>query len=360
MHITIVGQVDPAGINTGGIEVHICQLKRHLNAKGIGTLLLGWTYRHYHAEDFVSIARNKKLTGIRYLVYLIIKGPFIHIPKNSIIHGHRPDHVLPFFWRKNTIICTLHGPYIQNVKLKWGRFAALIYLIVQAIALKRADFVIYVSERTRQFFLSMHPFLTQKNHAVISPGVNEIFKPQDEIGKRNLCEIKNNKDEPVLIYVGRVEKEKNIAGLIEQVKGSRFKLLIVGDGREKAKLMRASKDHSNILFIDKVANERVPSLIHAADICVLFSEYEGMPTFVLEGLACGKPVLSTDVGDVRDLLKNGATGYIVTESDIMVHAEKLIMKDINQLSQKCVSASREHLWNRVVEKLIQVYSSLEK
>lgn len=357
MHVTLIGQVDPRGINTGGIEVHLNELNRHLEDRGIDTLVLGWTGQQCKDDNFIPILRNKKLTGIRYLISLILKAPFIDIPENSIIHGHRPDHILPFIWRKNAIICTLHGAHILNVKLKWGHLAEFIYSVVQAIALKRADLIIYVSEWTRRFFHKRHPFLVRKKYVVISPGVKNTFRPSDEKGERGYYLPRITENARRLIYVGRLEKEKNIDRLIEQVKGSRYQLLIVGEGREEKKLRKTSDGYSNIVFTGRVNHKEIPSLINAADAAVLLSEYEGMPIFVLESLACGKPVLSSDVGDIRGLILDGKTGYIVNEANFMRYAEKLFSEDYNRFRKNCLAASKEHMWDSIGDKIIQAYKA---
>ena len=358
MHVTLIGQVDPHGTNMGGIEVHLNELNRHLEARGIDTLVLGWTRRRCKDDNFVPILRNKKLTGIRYLISLILKAPFVDIPENSIIHGHRPDHILPFIWRKNAIICTLHGAHILNVELKWGRLAEFIYSVIQAIALKRADLIIYVSEWTRRFFHRRYPFLVRKKYAVISPGVKNTFRPSDEKGGRGYYLPGITENDRLLIYVGRLEKEKKIDRLIEQVKGSRFQLLIVGEGREEEKLRKAAEGYPNIRFTGCVSHEEVPSLINAAAAAVLLSEYEGMPIFVLESLACGKPVLSSDVGDIRGLILDGKTGYIVNEANFMRYAKKLFSEDYNRFRKNCLAAVKEHMWDLIGDKIIQAYKAL--
>jgi len=359
MHVTLIGQFDPLGINTGGIEVHLSELNRHLKARGIDTLVLGWTHQRHGIKNFVSIVKSKKLTGMKYLVSLLLKAAFIHIPKNSIIHGHRPDHILPFIFRKNPILCTLHGAHIQNVKLKWGRLSEFIYFIVQSIVLKRVDFIIYVSESTRRFFIERHPFLANKEYAIISPGVQNIFQPSEKKLAVADWDFQVQNNGHVLIYVGRLEKEKNVDRLIELVKGTCFQLLIVGEGREGKRLKQTSRGCSNIVFLDRVSHEKVPSLINTADACVLFSEYEGMPTFVLEGLACGKPVLSTDVGDVCKLISSEKTGCIVTESNFIKCAENLLSDNQNRFRQNCVVAIHEHRWDRVADRIVESYRSLE-
>jgi glycosyltransferase involved in cell wall biosynthesis len=89
--------------------------------------------------------------------------------------------------------------------------------------------------------------------------------------------------------------------------------------------------------------------------------YEGMPTVVLEALACGVPVVATDVGDVNQVVKNGQTGYLIGERDSSHIGEgiiEVIGRGKGSYSLQCVETAKAYSWNNVTERILNVYSEL--
>ena len=117
-----------------------------------------------------------------------------------------------------------------------------------------------------------------------------------------LCPEKGLDDfmEAVSIVVNRVKAFRN----------ARF--LIAGEGSEKKSLMELRerlglKDY--IIFTGY--RKDLPEIIKMSDIVVLSSLWEGMPNLIIEAMALRKPVISTDVGGSREIIKNGETGFLV-------------------------------------------------
>jgi glycosyltransferase involved in cell wall biosynthesis len=80
------------------------------------------------------------------------------------------------------------------------------------------------------------------------------------------------------------------------------RLIIVGDGERAALVVSQASRMHNVTFVGAVPPGAVPLYLNAADVLALCSLEEGSPTVVKEALACGLPVVSTDVGDVRQVL----------------------------------------------------------
>ncbi len=93
-------------------------------------------------------------------------------------------------------------------------------------------------------------------------------------------------------------------------------LLIVGSGPQRASLGELARElgiGSRVRLIGELAPERMPAVYSAADLLVLASSSEGWPNVVLEALACGTPVVATDVGGVPEILTADVAGTIVAE-----------------------------------------------
>jgi glycosyltransferase involved in cell wall biosynthesis len=128
-------------------------------------------------------------------------------------------------------------------------------------------------------------------------------------------------DRGPIVSVGRLVEQKNhalflraAARLARQVAGARF--VIVGDGP----LRPALEVQAQALGIgDRVAftGERhdVETVLRTASLFWLTSCWEGMPNVVLEAMASGVPVIATDVGGTRELVRSAVDGFVVTEED---------------------------------------------
>jgi glycosyltransferase involved in cell wall biosynthesis len=112
--------------------------------------------------------------------------------------------------------------------------------------------------------------------------------------------------EQLLSFVGRLSPEKNVDGLIKALGESsiNFKLIVVGDGRERAKLENLTKKlnlEREVVFLGQRPHQEALAIMKACDVLILPSKTEVFPTVVLEALALGRPVISTRVGGVVEV-----------------------------------------------------------
>jgi glycosyltransferase involved in cell wall biosynthesis len=102
-------------------------------------------------------------------------------------------------------------------------------------------------------------------------------------------------------------------------------LLIAGSGEEHATLLADAQRRGltgKVIFLG--SRQDVPRLLRACDAFVLSSAWEGMPNTVMEAMASGVPVVSTNAGGVQELLDQGVCGYIVPVRDPAALAERMI------------------------------------
>ncbi|MBA7659183.1 D-inositol 3-phosphate glycosyltransferase [subsurface metagenome] len=159
--------------------------------------------------------------------------------------------------------------------------------------------------------------------SVIPCGVNlELFQPVDKEAARQQLGLNGNKN---ILFVGRLEPLKGIDRLLmamtylENREGTRL-LVIGGDGNsqhEIERLQRLSWElhiQDSVIFLGLIKQERLPLYYSAADVCVVPSYYESFGLVALESLACGTPVVATDVGSARSVIRQGETGYVVADN----------------------------------------------
>jgi glycosyltransferase involved in cell wall biosynthesis len=135
----------------------------------------------------------------------------------------------------------------------------------------------------------------------------------------------------VVVFVGRLEQAKGVVELVEALALLRdhsppVRLVVIGDGSQRD-LMEETARRSGVLdrivFAGWVAHDKLPAWLRASDVLALPSAHEGLPTAVIEALACGVPVVATPVGDVTRLVHDGENGLILRERTPQALAQAL-------------------------------------
>lgn len=158
-----------------------------------------------------------------------------------------------------------------------------------------------------------------------------------------------NKTNPVILAVGRLTVEKDYPTLIKAFsilsEKNNFRLIILGEGKKRSELESLIKKLELQEKIDLPGFTRNPFVyMRNCDIFVLSSATEGFPNTLIEAMACGTPVVSTDCpSGPREILDNGKFGKLVKVGDEKSLAEAILETIKNPLSS-------EELINRVREK----------
>jgi glycosyltransferase involved in cell wall biosynthesis len=317
--------------------------------------------------DKITI-KLKKITSINFLLKLMVKAPGMKLPKDSIIHGHRPDFMSPFiiFHRRIPKVCTLHGIGDVSIKTRKSRLVWRIYNGFEKFALKRIDMLIAVDDITRDYYMKHHPYLKEKI-VVIPVGIDlDIFRPVDKEKMR--IKLGFDKEDKIILYVGRFSVEKGLDQLLMAFKNlqsgeSKSRLVLVGKGPQKRKLEDiVNKERiERVKFLSPVRRQKVSEIMNCADVLALTSSFEGMPTVVLEALACGVPVVATNVGDIKKVVINHKTGYLIRERNVEEIKDGLL-KVIDMGREKyiddCVNVVQRYSWKNIANEIMEVYESL--
>jgi glycosyltransferase involved in cell wall biosynthesis len=174
-----------------------------------------------------------------------------------------------------------------------------------------------------------------------------------------------------LLFVGRLSVQKDLPTLIDALshvvrQTPNVELHIVGDGPERARLQRmVSERHlsDRVTFRGWVNKDRIAECYQNADAFVLPSRYEGMPNVVLEAMACGLPIVATDIAGCEELVQENVNGYLVPVGDSDALAARLtaLVSD-PALRQRMGSASRHAAlardWTSVARQYLELAQSL--
>jgi D-inositol-3-phosphate glycosyltransferase len=158
--------------------------------------------------------------------------------------------------------------------------------------------------------------------SVIPCGVNlDLFNIGSKIAARQKLGLPNRK---IILFVGRIEPLKGVERLVQALpafEDIKPLLLIVGeDGNrpgESAKLQSLAARlgvAGSVIFTGLQDYHKIPDYYNAADVCAFPSYYESFGLVPLESLACGTPVVATEVGNLKQIIRNSETGYIVPDN----------------------------------------------
>jgi D-inositol-3-phosphate glycosyltransferase len=188
----------------------------------------------------------------------------------------------------------------------------------------------------------------------------------------------------MILYVGRIEPLKGIDTLIEAIAYMRrnggfdeqtFCLAVVGGepdlspdimSAEMSRLKDLCHDYGLddlVTFLGKRDQDSLPYYYSAAEAVVVPSHYESFGMVALEAMACGTPVVASQVGGLAYLVQDGVTGYTVPSSDVKALADRLaeLIKDHDlrqQLGNQAASLAQEFSWDIVANRIIDLYQEV--
>ena len=203
--------------------------------------------------------------------------------------------------------------------------------------------------------------------SVIPCGVNlDQFKALDKAQARQYLGFGNDK---IILFVGRIDPLKGIDKLIKALPYLRniqgLRLLVIGGGEHSQheieqlrKLACDLKIENSVTFLDLVKHEELPYFYSGADVCVVPSYYESFGLVALESLACGTPVVATDVGDFGNIIREGETGYVIRDNVPHHLADKIALllsrpgtdKESAQLIRATIN---KFSWSNIAEAIIR-------
>lgn len=363
--VLIIADSDPRKEVVGGVGIYAYNLAKYLTKKRIKVLFIGKKQKGKITNklsnvDFIEATKKPNQSNYIFLKNLFKIANKLKLKRDTIIHAQRPDWIVPFSKFKNKKIVTLHGSHSKNVYLKKGFIIGKLYSKLEKKGLQLADVIISVSDENKKYYQKIYrkyPDIIRK-FVTIPVGIDiSKFKHINKEKSRKKYGFK--KTDKIVVYVGRFEKEKNLKFLIKSCHKVGIKLFLVGNGKEEKNIKKyAEKLESNTIFHPFVDNKQIPEILACGDVFTLTSLYEGFPTVVLEALAAGLPVISTDVGGIRKLVVNGKTGFVVDENDI-IDKIKLLTKNNSKFKQNCIKKAREFSWDRMGKKIINQYNNID-
>ena len=378
--------------DTGGMSVYIRELAYEVGQQG--HLVDVYTRVHDPKDrQIYELNQNVRLIHLK-------AGEDEEIHKLAV-YSHLPDFVgnLESFRRQNDLqydlifshywLSALAGVYLQQrwhvphvamfhtlgaVKnaIKEGACLALdedelrLRIETERDLVQKCHHIIAPTEREKEE-LVRHYGASSEKISVVPCGVNlEQFKVLAKAQARQYLGFGNDK---IIIFVGRIDPLKGIDKLIKALPYLRniqqIRLLVIGGGEHSQheieqlrKLACNLKIQNSVAFLDLVKHEQLPYFYSAADVCVVPSYYESFGLVALESLACGTPVVATDVGDFKSIIRDGETGYVISDNVPHCLADKIALllsrPSADTKSAQLIRATvSKFSWSNIAEAIIR-------
>lgn len=227
------------------------------------------------------------------------------------------------------------------------------------LAIEGADALVTVSEAMRQYAIQEFDAAPERVHTVVNGFNTAVFRPLDGAATRAKHGVKP--DEKLIVYVGRFVEAKGMRELIEAfqnlaARDAKVTLALVGDGTMKdalIEMVRSTGLAGRVHLPGGQPPEVVAEWINAANLLTLPSWSEGYPNVVVEAVACGRPVVATDVGGVKEIL-NASNGVMVPARD--ANALARAFEDVlnRPWDQAAIAAQIRRTWDDVAADTLAV------
>ncbi len=300
---------------------------------------------------------NRFSPGIVLELYRLMKKKQIHVVRTHRYRSNLYGRLAAFLAGVPVIIASVHDNY-RTDKRPMRR-------IMNRILSKITDKIVAVSEDVKEDIIR-YDRIDPSKIEVIPNGIDvERFNPE-----KNTTDIRKEfsleEDDIVIGFIGRIVPAKGLEYLLDALpylKGEfkSIKLLIVGEGSLVEELKERAKKNNifdNILFTGK--RRDIPEILASINIFVMPSIAEGLPNALLEAMAMGKPIVTTEVGGIPEIVKNGFNGLLVPPRDT-VSLSKAIKELISndRLAAKLGQAARDLVHDNLsIKAIAQKWQSL--
>lgn len=356
-------------LNSGGITIYILRLIKPLAKLGVDLHVLSsggdWTsnFRELGAATYDLPIKTK--SEVHPKIYWAIPSilRIIREKKIDLLHAHtRITQVQAFWIQKLTgipVVTTCHGFYQKRIGRRlipaWG------------------DRAIAISQPVQDDLIQGFKLPPQKTiviyNGIDTDSFNEAYQKHDPIKVRR--DYGFGMEDPVVGIVARLVGDKGHKYLMEaahQLRRDfpRIRLLIVGDGRERAELDRCVQrlelqDH--VVFTSNVKDVTQP--LSAMNVFAFPATWrEGFGLSIVEAMACGKPVIVTNIWALNSLIQDRVNGLMVEPRKVepLAEAIKILLSDENY-RRKIAAAGRKMVEEsfsvqRMAQEIKSVYESV--
>lgn len=347
---------------------YVHDLAKSLRSKSKDNILIFSPFENIEDDHYIQIVPGSHNCIGKNITFSIKLGLIIEslIQKYdlSLVHYQGGPGGLFLFHRPSVpVIYTVHHTYYQQSKYiplqKWKR---ILYLW-ERFSYRRADYLMCVSDSTMGV-IRHHYHVSQNLCESIPIGVD-----QSRFFPLHLKRIPNS-----LFFLGRLEERKGIDFLIRAIpivkdRLNDIQLFIGGDGVLRSYLENFIKKNNlerNLHLLGAVDDSALNEWYNKVSVVIIPSVFEGFGLTAIEAMACGTPVITTDVDALRDVVEDGVNGLLVKYNDVETLSEKILylLKDKTEQLKFSLNGKKKaqavYNWSNISQDIMRVYEYVLK
>lgn len=314
---------------------------------------------------------TRRISPLSHIFALIRMTLYMRKERFDVVHVHTPiaavlGRIAARLAGVPIILYTAHGFYFHDAMPAWKR--KIIMWLEKIMGQYFSDFIFTQSAEDAKIAIT-EKISTPGKVLHINNGIDVCkFNPslQQDFRLSRREEFGFNDKDKVIVFVGRLVKEKGIIDLVKAFHtiadtDDTAKLLIIGDNtaderdlqtkEELQKLTGSPNVREKIIFAGY--RHDLHELLTAVDLLVLPSYREGMPRSIIEAMAMAKPVVATNIRGCREEVVDGVTGFLVpvNNPDRLAKAILTILKD-EKMAKDMGETARQRVLSEFDEKLV--------
>jgi glycosyltransferase involved in cell wall biosynthesis len=339
----------------------------YLENTRFGSPRRGWKQKSLKA--FINILKAEKIDLVvsqskaGYGVVRMVRG--MGIPFVTIMHGYETM----IFGSVLKQVMNFKKDYLSLFK---SLLAALYYSLFQEYPLLvNSSRTIAVSDKVAEV-IKRRPFVDPNKIEVINYGIDlGTFRISEEERENTRRELGLSDNERVILFLSLISRQKGadvaLKALRELSKEKNIRLILAGDGDylEGAKSLAQQLDiDSRVIFPGFIPNELAARLYNASDLFVFPTlRLESFGIVIAEAMACGKPVIASNIGSIPNVIDNGINGILIPPGDFRELASQIKRLFNDRMYSKALSekaqlkATERFGLDRMVERTIEVFES---
>lgn len=291
-----------------------------------------------------------------------LRLPFL-LKKMNIDLLHSPGFVAPLIKTTKSVV-TIHDMTFFSHQEKHTKSKVWYFKNMIPLSAKRADAIIADSDNTKKE-ISKYLEIPRSKITTVYLGVSKEFKQINKKNARAILRKKYSIENKFILFVGMIEPRKNLLKLVDaflHIKVPLLKLVIVGQkGWHTKELFETIKElnlENEVLFPGYVPDGDLVLFYNAAEVFVYPSLYEGFGIPVLEAMACGCPVVTSNVSSLPEIAENAALLVNPLNVNELAKSVHKILKDStirDALINRGLRRAKEFTWDKTAHKTLDVY-----